>query len=155
MSNSNKRIDELIDTLQGLSLDIKTALDALAIARDEENEERNPSARPRKPAVGSGNRGAQIEEAIAEQRILSIKQRLGIVARNRTAVGTGEPNDTNRPFRIGDQILITDIDPKVKHSRRGTVLRITRARVYFRTEDAIKTWRSPKNLTLTFGYGLG
>jgi hypothetical protein len=76
MSNNSKRIDELIDTLQSLSLDIKTAVDALAIARDEENEERNPSARPRQPALGSGNRGARFDKAIAEQRLLSIQHRL-------------------------------------------------------------------------------
>jgi hypothetical protein len=120
MSNNSKRLDELIDTLQRLSLDIKTALDALAIARDEENEGRNPSARPRKPAVGSGNRGALFEKSIAQQRRLSIQQRLGIVSKNRAAVGTDEPNDTKRPFRIGDHMLITVIDPKLKHSRRGT-----------------------------------
>jgi hypothetical protein len=154
MSNSNDRIDALIVTLQGLSLDIKTTLDALVEDRSDENEERrlaqNPGARPRKPAVGSGNRGARIEEAVAEQRIRSIQERLVIVARSRASVVIGDPQ-----FRIGDQIFITIINPKVKHSRRGTVTRITRTRVYFRTEDGIDTWRSPRNLTLTFGHGLG
>jgi hypothetical protein len=128
-------------------VEIKTVIDALAIARDEENEERNPSARPRQPTVGSGSRGARLDEAIAEQRLLSIRQLLGVVSRNRSVSETDEPGDTKRPFCVGDKVLITLVDPRVKHSLRGTVTRITRARVFFRTEDGIETWRAPKNLT--------
>jgi hypothetical protein len=147
MSNSNRHVDELIDTLQNLSVDIRTVIDALAVARDEENEEQNPSARPRQPAVGSGNRCARLQEADAEQRLLSIRQRLSAVPRIRSVSETNESDDTKRIFRVGDKILIKVYDPKIKHSRRGIVTRITRARVYFRTEDGIATWRAPKNLT--------
>jgi hypothetical protein len=147
MSNNKRRFDKFIDTLQNLSVDRRTVIDALVIARDEENEERNPSARPRQPTVGSGNRGARLDKAIAEQRLLSIRQRLGVVSRNRSVSETNKSGDTKRLFRVGDNILITVYDSKIKHSRRGTVTRITRARVYFRTEDGIVTWRAPKNLT--------
>jgi hypothetical protein len=149
MSNRNRRVDELIDTLQNLSVDIRTVIDSLAIARDDENEERNPSARPRQPTVGSGNRVARLNEAIAEQRLLSIRQRLSVVSRNRLVSETDESGNTRRPFRVGDKILITIYDYQTQSSSRHSYTHNPRESVFQnrRRHRNVESTKEPHTIT--------
>jgi hypothetical protein len=73
--------------------------------------------------------------------------------------GTGRRQDTDRDdtaaYRTGDRVYITNRvarpilpsrDWNIHDERRATVTRVTRDRVYFRTDNGTSTWRKAKNL---------
>jgi hypothetical protein len=93
-------------------------------------------------------RKLKIREASIIARLQAANERRGVpdeIGANATGLARGDrvrvTNAVRRPASWPEKVAWDE-----KQAKRGTVTQVTTDRVYFVTDNGIKTWRAPRNL---------